>query len=732
MHNFENLEFSSVESYLKEMRDHAAKLRKAILNHRVDTPLVLEEILMRAAEAELKVFLSAHHDVVRRTPFGILFSGPSAIRNPSGFMLASSIYNHHHGRSPSPNDILSFDMIKDSLSNFHSIDNINLARRVVLFIKSFFSVCPLQPHSIPKKLFSSPEVVVATMDRFIPTVGMNTSHISSSRHHLNTSFDFSVRIWQIGSDQFYIIDDFISRKESMDNSLRNVHKLLTWEQLLQRLLVLYKIHQSDQAERDEVYEASVRPEGFTKSACIFSAITTLQAVARLVISLKAREGDDIFASLLIALRRFVALPLQNLKNDAQSEISQFLLNVGMTRRDAHHAKLILEKICKFGPSCYRAKVSKEDLLNLRGAIDMISPVLEVYLLKKITRPLSYHIGSLYYDILSLFLPKITRLIMDKLPSYHVMDQYTLEVRAEGKLEFKSLYHLYAIDWVLAVLENHMIDKFKTIELFDGEFIIDRHRHFTKKFKITSPIRDYKPEGFVLNEEQFRELAASQERVRPEGALSPCVIQLTPDESSQPLDVKILKNDIRLLQPVRSVCDMKTTVADFLARRTDLSTMMLRLGASRRKNILFLRRVNYVNKQFVQGVYTLAYDEVNKELLVLRTIKKTHKLDLKYWYDLLKFTARENNVVLCGRHNETTLVTPLFSNNLVCVESTLETMLSVKELCIDVMGRSARRIKLLQFLVGKATISVSSKPLPDMMEHERRRLVALYGEEDPDL
>jgi hypothetical protein len=303
------------------------------------------------------------------------------------------------------------------------------------------------------------------------------------------------------------------------------------------------------------------------------------------------------------------------------------------------------------------------------------------------------------------------------------------VSAEGELRSKTLKKIYDLDWILAMLELYEIQEFRTIELYVGSFILDGYRVISKKPQpiIASGYTD-RPSGACLTEKEFRLLVESDEIVRPEGASGPCTVQLSEDESKESLNVNVRKNDYRLLLPVRTVVEPRQVVADFLARRIDLSSMMLRMGAARRKNLLILRRVDYVNKQFLQGIYTLAYDEVHSTLLIFRTVKKTYKVNLSYWFDLLKFAARENSVVFCGRNENVTLVTPLFSDKFCPVEEALGTVLSVNELCIDIMGRSARRKNESQFLVGKATRGEDSKPLPNMMEDERRRLAKLCGTE----
>lgn len=749
--NFDGLEFDSTEAFLSELRQSIKSLESAVLNPFLATNTRLDLVLSRARDVDTRITLGARTDFVRKQPFGILVAGPPGSGKTFGSQnLAIRLYNLNHEKPATKQDIVVLNEGDEFQSEFRSCHRIVLFddlgatktsvvatdpfRKIIDFINNVPKTA-LNPHlDLKGNVWINPDIVVATTNLFIPFASgnnVNNTEVIQCVSAINRRFP--VKIWQQGFDEFYIVDDrdtMMGYKKEDGSHYKFHYTRLNAEQLYERVKEIYLEHCESQEKFVEMVEDQVRPEGLYGTAIKFAAITSLQAIARLTISLEARDGDEGLAALLVALRRFVATPLQALKRSSQSELTTRLIAAGLSKGDTHRYKSTLEKLCKFGPVLYRVHVTEQDLLELRVVIDMIAPVIEQVALKTVVRPLPYELGSIVYDILSLLFPKVTKLIMEKVPSVSLKSlQLTKAVSAEGELRSNTLKKIYDLDWILAVLDLYEIQQFDTIELYVGSFILDGYRAFSKSTQMIQ-LSDYgdRPSGACLTEKEFRQLVESDESVKPEGASGPCTVQLSKDESKIPLEVNVTKNDYRLLLPVRTVVDPRQVVADYLARRIDLPSMMLRMGAARRKNLLILRRVDYVNKQFLQGIYTLAYDEVHSTLLIFRTVKKTYKVNLSYWFDLLKFAARENSVVFCGRNENVTLVTPLFSDKFCPVEEALDTVLSVNELCIDIMGRSARRKNESQFLVGKATRGEDSKPLPNMMEDERRRLAKLYGTE----
>jgi hypothetical protein len=749
--NFDGLDFASTEEFLTELRQSIKSLESAVVNPFLATNTRLDVVLSRARDVDTRITLGCRTDFVRKQPFGILVAGPPGSGKTFGSQnLAIRLYNLNHEKPATKQDIVVLNEGDEFQSEFRSCHRIVLFddlgatktsvvatdpfRKIIDFINNVPKTA-LNPHlDLKGNVWINPDIVVATTNLFIPfSSGNNVNNTEVIQCVAAINRRFPVKIWQQGFDEFYIVDNRdtkLGHKRDDGSHYKFHYTRLNSEQLYERVKEIYLEHCESQEKFVEMVEDQVRPEGLYGTALKFAAITSLQAIARLTISLEARDGDEGLAALLVALRRFVATPLQALKRSSQAELTTRLIAAGLSKDDTHRYKSTLEKLCKFGPVLYRAHVTEQDLLELRVVIDMIAPVIEQAALKTIVRPLPYELCSIVYDSLSLLFPKVTKLIMEKVPSVTLKSlQLTKSVSAEGELRSKTLKKIYDLDWILAMLELYEIQEFRTIELYVGSFILDGYRVISKKPQpiIASGYTD-RPSGACLTEKEFRLLVESDEIVRPEGASGPCTVQLSEDESKESLNVNVRKNDYRLLLPVRTVVEPRQVVADFLARRIDLSSMMLRMGAARRKNLLILRRVDYVNKQFLQGIYTLAYDEVHSTLLIFRTVKKTYKVNLSYWFDLLKFAARENSVVFCGRNENVTLVTPLFSDKFCPVEEALGTVLSVNELCIDIMGRSARRKNESQFLVGKATRGEDSKPLPNMMEDERRRLAKLCGTE----
>jgi len=750
--NFSGLEFDSTEAFLSELRKSIQSLESAVINPFLATNARLDIVLSRARDVDTRITLGNRADFVRKQPFGMIVAGPPGSGKTFGSQnLAIRLYNSNHEKPATKQDIVVLNEGDEFQSEFRSCHRIVLFddlgatktsvvaqdpfRKIIDFINNVPKTA-LNPHlDLKGNVWINPDIVVATTNLYIPFVqGTNVNNTEVINCVAAINRRFPVKIWQQAYDEFYLVDD--ERDMSMGQKMANgdyykyKYPRLNGKQLYDKVLKIYQEHCESQDKFVAMVEDQVCPEGMYGTALKFAAITSLQAIARLAISLQARDGDEGLATLLVALRRFAAIPLDALKRSSQSELTTRLIAAGLSRGDTHRYKNILEKICKFGPVLYRAHVTEQDLLELRVVIDMIAPVIEQIALKTVVQPLPGDIGTIAYDVLSLLFPKVTKLIMEKVSSVRLkIPHLTKRVSAEGEIESKTLRKIYDLDWVLAILKLNDIHEFETIELYVGSFIVNKHMVFSTSPQPISPY-DYtdRPCGARLTEKEFRQLVEANDIIKPEGAFGPCTVQLSEDESKSSLNVNVLKNDFRLLLPVRTVVDPRQVVADYLARRVDLPSMMLRMGAARRKNLLILRRIDYVNKQFIQGVYTLAFDEIKSTLLVFRTVKKTYNVNLSYWFDLLKFAARENSVVFCGRNENKTLVVPLFSDKFCPVEEALETLLSVNELCIDIMGRSARRRNESQFLVGKATCGENSKPLPNMRKDELRHLTELYGSE----
>lgn len=735
--NFDNLEFKTIEEFLSTLQMVIYELEEAALNPFIITNTRLDVVLARARDVEVRITLGLRDDFVRKQPFGILVAGPPGSGKTFGSQnLAIKLYNLNHEKPATKQDIVVLNEGDEYQSEFRSSHRIVLFddlgatstsyypsdpfRKVIDFINNVPKTA-LNPHlDLKGNVWINPDIVVATTNLFIPFTKSNNDNNTQVIQCIPAiNRRFPVKIWQQGYDEFYLVDDDDTKlgdKKADGSHYTQRYKRLNFEQLFLKVKDRYINHVESQEEFVKMVEDQVRPEGLGEQVLKFSTITTLQALARLSISLKSREGDDGLAMLLVSLRRLAAIPLLEMKNSARMEVVTRLISLGLTGRDANTYTMLLEKICKYGPVLYRMHIKSEDLTKLQNLADVLSPILEESINNNISRPLPYEVGSYMYDILSVCLPKVTCCVIQILDLISQKLFTQQEVVAEGEVHYNTLSKTYDFQWVSTILAYYGIESFTTIELYSNCFILDNKVSYSKT-SLPLDLEEYskRPHGLLLSEKEFRELVEWNSKVRPEGASGQRTVQFVPATKTHPLDVRVYPDDHRRLA-IHSLYGARE-VPDYFARKFSLSSLLFGNGAARRKHLVILPRVDYSPGRFIQGSHTFVFDEVDSVFYVFKTVKKSYRVNLSYLYDFLKFVARENTVVFCGRNEKNMLITPLFSKTFKDPSDILGQILRVNSLSCDILKGCDIPLKDLNFLIGKAMFEHNLLPLPPMKEIE---------------